>query len=196
MPSVPKPLSTSQTASQPAPVLQPASRSPRPRVLGIDPGLNITGYGVLEAAPGGPRMCEAGVVRGRTRGSLSARVREIYDGVRDVIATFQPTAMAVEQLFSHYKRPRTSILMGHARGVICLAAEQANIPVINYGATQIKSILTGSGRASKAQIQRAVQQELRLEKCPEPFDVGDALAIALCHFYLQPEWLALTRRQA
>jgi crossover junction endodeoxyribonuclease RuvC len=93
--------------------------------------------------------------------------------------------MALEELYSHYSRPKTAILMGHARGVICLAAAQAGVPVIPYSATRIKRIVTGSGRASKAQVQRAVQSELRLDTLPDPPDVADALAIALCHHYLR-----------
>lgn len=154
------------------------------RVLGVDPGLNVTGYGVLEAGPGGLKICEAGVVRGKTRGSLTARLGEIHEGVADVIETLAPDVMAIEELYSHYGRPRTAILMGHARGVICLAAVQAGIPVVHYSATQIKKILTGSGRASKAQVQRAIQHELSLSQPPEPPDVADALAIAICHYYL------------
>jgi len=155
------------------------------RILGIDPGLNVTGYGVLEVTRRGPLLCEAGVVRGRTRGSLVARVAEIHEGLTDVIASLQPTVMALEELYSHYKRPRTAILMGHARGVICLAGTQAGIPVVHYSATQVKKILTGSGRASKGQVQRAIQHELGLSEIPEPPDVADALAIALCHYYLK-----------
>jgi crossover junction endodeoxyribonuclease RuvC len=166
-----------------------------PRVLGIDPGLNTTGYGVLEVAPGGPKLCEAGVIRGRTRDSLTARLVEIHTGVCEVIAALRPTVMALEQLFSHYKRPRTSILMGHARGVICLAAAQAGIQVVDYSATQVKKTLTGSGRASKTQMQRAVERELRLDAPPEPHDVADALAAALCHYYSDPQWSALARRR-
>lgn len=166
----------------------------QPRVLGIDPGLNTTGYGVLEVARGGPKVCEAGVVRGETRGSLTARLNEVFEGVCDVIATLKPTAVALEQLYSHYERPRTAILMGHARGVICLAATRAGIPVISYSATQVKKTLTGNGRASKSQMQTAVQRELKLKVVPEPHDVSDALAIALCHYYSQREWAALARR--
>lgn len=166
------------------------------RVLGIDPGLNITGYSVLEVAAGGPRVCEAGVVRGRNRDSLTARLKEVYDGVCEVIGALAPQVMALEQLYSHYDRPRTAILMGHARGVICLAAAQAGIPVVHYTPTQVKKVLTGHGRATKSQIQQAVQHELRLPARPEPADVGDALAIALCHYYLQPAWSALARRKA
>ncbi len=166
------------------------------RVLGIDPGLNTTGYGVLEAAVGGPRLCEAGVVRGHDRKSLSARVLDIHAGVAEVIAAMQPVAVAIEELYSHYDRPRTSILMGHARGVICLAAAQAGIPVMHYSATKVKKTLTGSGRAPKSQMQQAVQRELRLSTLPEPPDVADALAIALCHYYQQPDWVRLSRRRA
>ena len=170
---------------------EPSNSAERPqRVLGVDPGLNITGYGVLEVAASGPRLCEAGVVRGRTRGSLTARLHEIYAGVAEVIAALSPTVMALEQLYSHYARPRTAILMGHARGVICLAAAEAKIPVIHYSATQVKKILTGAGRAPKAQVQQAIQRELRLPAVPDPPDIADALAIALCHYYLARRELA------
>ena len=147
--------------------------------------MNITGYAVLEVGGAAPRVCEAGVVRGRRGGSLVERLLEIHQGVADVIAAFQPNVMALEQLYSHYARPRTAILMGHARGVICLAAAERGIPVVHYSATQVKKILTGAGRAGKAQVQRAVQRELQLAAIPEPPDVADALAIALCHCYLR-----------
>jgi crossover junction endodeoxyribonuclease RuvC len=165
------------------------------RVLGIDPGLNITGYGVLEVSSAGPKLIEAGVVRGRTRHSLAARVHEIHTGLSDVIAALRPSVMALEELYSHYARPRTSILMGHARGVICLAAAQAGIQVVHYSATRIKKTLTGNGRAPKTQMQQAIQRELRLTATPEPPDVADALAVALCHYYMQPDWTRLARQQ-
>lgn len=152
------------------------------RILGIDPGLNITGYGVLEIVAVGPRLVEAGIVRGKTRGSVAARVQEIYDGISDVIASLQPEVLAMEKLYAHYDRPTTAILMGHARGVICLAAAEAEISVEDYASTQVKKTLTGNGRAPKAQMQRAIQLELGLSSLPEPADVADALAIAFCHF--------------
>lgn len=155
------------------------------RILGIDPGLNITGYGVLEVAPRGTlKLCEAGVVRGGSDDSIAVRVEVIHRGVADVIAALRPDVMAIEQLYSHYQRPRTAILMGHARGVICLAAAQREVPVVHYAATQVKKILTGSGRAPKEQMQLAIQRELGLAELPEPADVADALAIALCHHYM------------
>ncbi len=161
------------------------------RVLGVDPGLNITGYGVLEIGPTGPTLLEAGVVRGTARGSLTLRVQQIYRGLRDVIESLHPTTMAIEQLYSHYQRPKTAILMGHARGVICLAGAESNVPIMHYSATQIKKVLTGNGRAPKAQMQRAVQMELKLAATPDPPDVADALAVALCHHYLEPTRRAL-----
>jgi crossover junction endodeoxyribonuclease RuvC len=154
------------------------------RILGVDPGLEITGYGVVEQAGGRLWLLEAGVIRTRSRGSLTLRVREVYDGVRDVISSIQPHVLALEELYSHYGHPKTAILMGHARGVICLAGAQAGIAVVHYPATQIKRILTGNGRAPKMQVQLSIQRELHLCAIPEPPDVADALAVALCHHYL------------
>ncbi len=154
------------------------------RILGIDPGLNITGYGVVEIDSGVLRLLEAGVVRGKSRGSVAKRVREIHAGVADVVDSFKPDVMAIEELYSHYERPKTAILMGHARGVICLAAAQADVPVKHYAATQVKKLLTGNGRAPKSQMQMAIQTELGLDAPPDPPDVADALAIALCHHYI------------
>lgn len=152
------------------------------RILGIDPGLNITGYGVLDIVDGRPQLVEAGIVRGKTRGSVTARVKEIYNGVSDVVTSLKPDVLALEKLYAHYDRPTTAILMGHARGVICLAAAEADISVEDYAATQVKKTLTGNGRAPKSQMQRAIQLELGLSVVPEPADVADALAIAFCHF--------------
>jgi crossover junction endodeoxyribonuclease RuvC len=154
-------------------------------ILGVDPGLAITGYGVVEGGSRGITLREAGVVRGKSRETLAERVDDIHAGIRDVLAAFKPSVLALEQLYSHYERPRTAILMGHARGVICLAAAEAGVPVVNYSATQVKKVLTGNGRAPKGQVQRAIQRELALSALPEPPDVADALAIALCHWHLR-----------
>lgn len=163
------------------------------RILGIDPGLNTTGYGVLEIIDQRPQLVEAGIVRGKPKTSLQNRVHEIYTGVADVIASLQPTVLALEKLYSHYDRPTTAILMGHARGVICLAATEAKIEVNDYAATQVKKTLTGNGRAPKAQMQRAIQLELKLSSVPEPADVADALAIAFCHFCTRRELRVASR---
>jgi crossover junction endodeoxyribonuclease RuvC len=156
------------------------------RILGIDPGLQITGYGLVELAAGRVIVREAGVIRpGSGKADMATRVHALHQGVVEIIEQFHPQSVAVEQLYAHYKHPRTAILMGHARGVIFLAAAQNNIPVVSYSATRIKKTITGSGRASKEQVQRTIQRELGLAQMPEPPDVADALAAALCHYYRQ-----------
>lgn len=154
------------------------------KILGIDPGLNITGYAVLAVASGGPQLIEAGVVRVSAGRAIETRIAELFRGVEETIALLEPDVMALEEVYSHYQRPKTAILMGHARGAICLAAARAEIPVFHYAATQVKRILTGSGRAPKSQMQQAICRELELLEPPQPPDVADALAIALCHHYL------------
>lgn len=155
------------------------------RILGVDPGLNTTGYGVIEFQGRSVRLIEAWIIRSRAKGSLPSRLKEIHEGLVEVIQQCQPTFMALEQLFSHYDRPRTAILMGHARGVLCLAAGIAGLDVVHLEPTRVKKVLTGNGRAPKPQMQLAVQRELGLATLPEPADVADALAVALCGFYLE-----------
>ena len=154
------------------------------RVAGIDPGLNTTGYGILDYLPGRPRkiaVLEAGVVRTSPKQPLPERLSFLHQELAAVFREFSPQAVAVEQLYSHYAHPRTAVLMAHARGVALLAAAELQLPVHDYGATAIKRAVAGSGSASKALIQRAVQQRLGLGEIPEPPDVADALAVALCH---------------
>ena len=153
------------------------------RILGIDPGVNITGYGVVDQDGKELTLVEAGVLRGG-KGDLSQRCLKVFQGLQDVLESLQPDEVAIEQLYSHYQRPRTAIIMAHARGVLCLASSQRGIPISDYAATQIKKVLTGHGRASKAQMQMAVCREFQLTEVPEPPDVADALATALCHAFL------------
>jgi crossover junction endodeoxyribonuclease RuvC len=155
------------------------------RILGVDPGLQVTGYAVIEE---GPRICEAGIIKsaeGRGSTEMAPRLDALYNGIVEVLEQFRPGVAVVEQLYAHYDHPRTAILMAHARGVIFLAAARKNIPVVSYNATRIKKSITGSGRADKGQVQRTIQRELGLDAPPEPPDVADAIAAALCHYYLQ-----------
>lgn len=155
------------------------------RVVGVDPGLGVTGYAVVEPSARGPYVLEAGVIRPRRPGgSLGQRLQWIYQGILEVLEQHHPGSFALEQLHSHVSHPRTAILMAHARGAIVLAAEQRGIPVVSYAATRIKKTLTGSGRAPKEQIQHAIKTELGLDRIPEPHDVADACAVALCHFHI------------
>lgn len=159
---------------------------PPRRILGLDPGLQVTGYGVIEITPAGPRAVEAGVIRsaeGRDPADMSERLKALYDGVVDVIDQWEPAAACVEQLYAHYDHPRTAILMAHARGCFFLAGAQKGVPMFSYAATQVKKLVTGHGRASKEQMQHCIMRELGLTTLPEPHDVSDALAIALCHYF-------------
>jgi len=151
--------------------------------LGIDPGLNRTGYSLLKRTSDGPKLIEGGVVSSTASNSLVQRVCEIGDGIREIIEEFSPDAVAIEQVFSMPRNPKTAVLMAHARGAILYAVGTAGLPLVHYTPRQIKKLLTGAGSASKEQVQDAVQRELNLSKVLEPNDVADATAIALCHFY-------------
>lgn len=155
--------------------------SPR-RIIGVDPGLNTTGYGIVERRNGAAKLIEAGIIRlPASRGdNLPLRLESLFDSIREVMREFQPETMCLEEVYGHAAYPRTSILMGHARGVICLAARLAAVPVVNLPAKRIKQSVTGNGNASKIQVQRTVQQYFSLSRVPHPPDVADALAAALC----------------
>jgi len=153
------------------------------RILGIDPGLNITGYAAVDvgaAAGARPAIVEAGTLRTNPKAELAERIGQIHAELSEVLAELKPDSMAIEQLYAHYKHPRTSILMAHARGVVILAAAQTGVRVRSLASTAVKKNLTGNGHASKLQVQRAIQTTLGLAELPEPPDVADALAIALC----------------
>ena len=154
------------------------------RVLGIDPGLNRTGYALLEQQRKGWQLSEGGVIRSTPGLTLAERVQEIGNGLREVLAEFVPDAVAVEQVFSHSSHPKTAILMAHARGAILYAIAESATPLFHYTPTQIKRLLTGSGKASKEQVQLAICRELHLPEPLQPNDVADAAAIGLCHGYL------------
>ena len=153
------------------------------RVLGVDPGLGVTGYAVLSVEGAGrePRLVDGGVLKNDPGAPIEMRLRELHGDLSRLLPPHEPDVLAVENLYSHYKHPRTSIIMGHARGVIFLAASQAGVPVASYAATEIKKSLVGTGRATKAQVQRMVRQRMGLARLPEPADMADAIASAYCH---------------
>ncbi len=152
------------------------------RILGIDPGLNLTGYGCVDLAEGElePTLVEAGVFRLARKKPMIYRLKQIHDDLSDVLGELKPDHMAVEKLFSHYRHVRTAILMGHARGVVLLAGEQQGITVSELSATEVKKATTGYGHATKHQMQQAVMSQCGLAEVPEPPDVADAIAIAIC----------------
>ena len=150
------------------------------RILGVDPGLHITGYGVLDSNDD-VTVVEAGVVRTDRRDTLEKRLCEIANQMEEIISQLKPDVVAVEELYSHYGHPKTAIIMGHARGIIFLKAAEVGIPVFPYSATRVKKSLTGNGRAPKRQMQLMITSTLGLSQVPEPADAADALAVALCH---------------
>ena len=150
------------------------------RILGIDPGLQTCGYSCLHVSSGGEKLIEAGIFETDGNLALEARLDQIAADMRALLKRLTPDLVAIEQLYSHYAHPRTAILMAHARGVILQTCVAAGAQLKSFSATRIKKSITGNGRASKAQIQRSIQTILHLPELPEPDDVADAVAAALC----------------
>ncbi len=147
--------------------------------LGIDPGTAVTGYGVVRSTtPGALALVECGVIRTRPRDDLPARLTEIFEGVRELIERHAPRMVAVETAF-YQKNVRTTLTLGHARGVILLAAQQATIPIHEYAPADIKKAIVGNGAASKEQVQFMLMQLLRLRSAPQPSDAADGVAAAV-----------------
>jgi crossover junction endodeoxyribonuclease RuvC len=150
-----------------------------PRVLGIDPGTAITGYGVVEADAGRPgHLLECGVLRTEVGSALGDRLVTLHAGMRELVAQHHPDLVAIEGIF-YAKNVRTSLVLSHARGVLLLAAAEAGVPVEELSPAAVKKAVVGRGRATKAQIGFMVQQLLRLRRPPEPADAADGVAIAL-----------------
>ena len=155
------------------------------RVLGIDPALRVTGYGVIQHSGRGLALVEAGVVSPRTDRALEERLAELHRGIVEILEQTKPDVVVIEELYTTYKNPMTAILMGHARGVMCLASAQAGIPVKKLGHSHVKRALVGSGAARKDQVNAMVTHLLKLRTAPKPNDVSDALAIALAYMNIQ-----------
>lgn len=147
--------------------------------MGVDPGLTDTGFGVLETGPHGFAVVDAGVISTARTDPLEARLNALHRAVGRVIETRRPALLVVEDLYAEYRFPRTAILMGHARGVIYLAARQSGIPVLALSPSEVKRAVTGSGAAPKGQVQRSVQTLLGLAALPRPSHVADALGLCV-----------------
>ncbi len=149
------------------------------RILGVDPGLRTTGYGVIEVRGGALHLIEGGVLQPKPDRPLEQRLVQLHDGIVEVLRATRPDHMVVEELWTAYEHPQTAVLMGHARGVLALAAGAGGVPVQHLAHTVVKRALTGSGSARKAQVKAMVVQLLGLAAPPEPDDVSDALALAI-----------------
>lgn len=150
------------------------------RILGIDPGLHVCGYACLEIETGLEKLIEAGTFQTVKKDAIEIRLKAIASDIKSILEKLRPNIVAVEELYSHYAHPKTSILMAHARGVILQQCAEAEVEIKSFSATRIKKSITGNGRASKEQVQRSVQTVLMLPQLPEPNDVADAIAAALC----------------
>lgn len=152
-------------------------------ILGIDPGVISTGYGAIKIKDGKESLVDFGVIKIERERELPARLSGIYDGIVGLCRRLQPDALAVEEIFFS-KNARTALTVGHTRAAVILAAVHRGIEVYTYTPLQIKQMVSGYGRADKTQMQRIVQMILRLEKVPRPDHAADALAAALCHYYI------------
>jgi len=153
-------------------------------VLGIDPGTAVTGYGVVGLREkGGLSLLECGVIRTVPAEPLPSRIREIFLGIREIIERFEPSSVAVENVFQG-KNVKSALSLGHARGAILLAAALEDLPIAEYSPREIKKAVVGSGGATKDQVAYMVQRHLRLKAPPTPADAADGVAIALCHCFV------------
>jgi crossover junction endodeoxyribonuclease RuvC len=154
------------------------------RILGIDPGTRVCGYGVIETDGPDARALDYGVVRGRD-GALAGRLRAIHGGLGTIVERFRPDVGVLEGAFFG-KNARSALKIGEGRGVALLALAEGGIEVVEYAPAEVKKAVTGNGRAQKGQVQQMVRILLNLPEPPEPEDAADALAIALCHFHRLP----------
>ncbi len=149
------------------------------RILGVDPGLRTTGYGVIDVRDGALRLVEGGVLQPKAALPLEQRLVQLHDGMVEVVRATRPDCMVVEELWTSYEHPQTAVLMGHARGVLTLAAAANGVAVHHIAHSQVKRALVGSGSATKSQVKGMVVQLLALGTPPQPDDVSDALALAI-----------------
>ena len=154
------------------------------RVLGIDCGSRITGYGVIDTRGSDCVLVRCGAIRPKPTDALPARLRSIYNGILEVITDVQPEVAAFESLF-YATNVQSALKLAHVRGVSMFAAVEANLPVFEYSPLEVKSAVTGYGRAEKPQVQQMVRALLKLQSLPEPYDASDALAVAICHAHTQ-----------
>lgn len=150
--------------------------------LGIDPGTTITGFGIVKKTPSGLVLIDFGCIRLPTKQSHAIRNRILFESISELLDKHRPAAMAIETQFVHEKNRQVGLIIGGARGVITLAATLKNIPTYEYAPKTIKRALTGTGSASKYQMQGMIQHYFRLKKPPEPADAADAIALTICHY--------------
>ena len=149
------------------------------RILGIDPGLITTGYGVVDIKAGGVKILEAGTIEPNTKDLFEQRILKIHLHITTILQAHHPDVVVLEKLYAHYKHPATAAVLGHARGVICLAVAQQKIKLVEQSVKRIRKALTGNGNATKVQCQEFVKRLLNIKSAGFKLDASDALALAL-----------------
>ncbi|KPK98967.1 MAG: hypothetical protein AMJ95_01545 [Omnitrophica WOR_2 bacterium SM23_72] len=152
-------------------------------ILGIDPALTVTGYGVIQTGAK-VSLVEAGVIATSAKEKLAGRLNKIYRAISKLIIDTKPDVVVLEKLYAHYRHPTTAYLLGQARGVIVLACATQNVALVEYAATRVKKAIVGKGLASKHQVQRMVAATLQISRVPKYTDVTDALALAIAHNHI------------
>ena len=149
-------------------------------ILGIDPGINTMGYGLIETVKDQLILVDYGTIKTSAKTPFAQRLKKLYDGVSEIIAKYKPDEMAIEEAFYH-KNVRVALTLGHARAAAILASVNSGVEVSEYSPREVKQSVVGSGSASKEQVQFMVKAILKLDKNPTPHDASDALAVAICH---------------
>ena len=154
------------------------------RILGVDPALAITGYGVIDLLKDKIHLVEAGIIKTNSSEAPPQRLNKIHGAITKLIRDTKPAVLVLEKLYAHYRHPTTAFILGQARGVICLAAAEQGLAFVEYPATRIKKAIVGKGQAGKYQVQQMVATLLSISQLPKYHDVTDALALAIAHSYI------------
>ncbi len=154
------------------------------RILGVDPGLRATGFGLVEISAGTVKIIDAGSIEPNPMALFEARIAKVHELLSQIISTHKPNVLVLEKLYAHYKHPTTACLLGHVRGVICLSAYEHEVELVEQPVKRIRLALVGNGNATKQQVQMFVKRLLNIEKATLTLDTSDALALALGHAHM------------
>ena len=154
------------------------------RIVGIDPGLNATGYGVIDLVNGRLKVLEAGTIEPNPKAPFAERIAKVHQHLSALLTAHKPDAVVLEKLYAHYKHPTTACILGHVRGVICLSTAQHKVTLVEHSVKRIRKALVGNGNATKQQTQAFVKRLLNIERTEMALDASDALALALGHAHM------------
>ena len=155
------------------------------RILGIDPGLITTGFGVVDIAAGDPRIVDAGTIKPKVKDVFESRIAKVHQCITSIIVEHKPEVIVLEKLYAHYKHPTTACILGHVRGVICLAAYEQRVELVEHSVKRIRKALTGNGNVTKLQVQAFVKRILNIPSAELALDTSDALALALGYAHMK-----------